>query len=253
MDIIELSKKLCVKCDGDKKLTITFPTKEQLDDHYENSFSSDYHVFCRKCLFYNINCTCDEYEKDEDENRGVVLYKDKYPEYELPEDLQKFYEYFDNIGPRFNSKILRKNIETKFNDPLFDKKLDHSLHFDFDLVSSNIPDILYANEWVCILDDAHSVDNGSGQVLVNCSRNSEHFGYILCCSSNDDRFIGECESFKEFMHTLYHSTLKKRISSIVDYTYGYYGCESGGESDESSDESDESDEDIMVKPAVNDE
>lgn len=118
-------------------------------------------------------------EGDSDTDRCVLLAfnkNDTGTTYELPAGYAEFYARYPN--------------GVSFKDPgvSFAKTPSHSDsdHFINPNGAAIDPWTHYTEEWINILADANSVDNGGGALLINCAPQSEHFGRLMFYSSNDE-------------------------------------------------------------------
>lgn len=67
------------------------------------------------------------------------------------------------------------------------------------------PGCFFFDEWFVILKDDNSVDNGAGEIFINCCPDSPYYGNLLVNSSNDDGSTTLLDSFSQFLHIMIDS------------------------------------------------
>lgn len=213
--------------------------------------------FIGELVDYHANVV-DDWDFDEEaikENRLTIEQKDFALSFRLPTPTllrSNFYRFPDEFAT-FHRLVLSRSVEpcdenlrvtfgldNLQGDPIVwyrNPKPFHNLYFSCDDIclhdrSERVN--LVACEWLEILWDGKSIDNGNGSLALNCHPGSELYGALMFFSSNDDGcFRIYKRGFADFLRYLvesgpqvFHATTsadqeKAKVESLVDhFAYG---------------------------------
>jgi hypothetical protein len=208
----------CLKFQSIEKTKIYNKIASNYEEEYKNIQDHSYRPH-ESCCF-DINEYKEAIKSDYNgklliwESDPIILFAVKKIDYRLPESYKLFYEYVFGLSNLTEVYIKRKNFVFVSNLLINPEVVAYPSDAYID------PFSFTCDEWIVIVKDYDSIDNGQGRIFINCNPDGNFFGKLLFYSSNDE---GSCyvssfyfDEFLLIMIDLYDKMMKINTTKIND-------------------------------------